>query len=227
MVPAYVRLRLEIKQPGDTTKISLQLQIKERRTKTASDLVYQVLWPKERKGEGVLLHKTAGRPPSGSLFTPPDKLRSLDSSQMNDPLFNSDLSYLDVIEDFFTWENQALVRTEVLKGASCVILESKTGKAESSNYGRVRSWIDPNRLVPLRIEKYLPSGKLSRRIETTRVATDDKGRPIPANLTVQGPRENSVTDLDGSRIKHDVTFSDREFTPEGLKEVSAPNGSPE
>jgi outer membrane lipoprotein-sorting protein len=120
-----------------------------------------------------------------------------------------------------------LVGTEVLKGASCVILESKTGKAESSNYGRVRSWIDPNRLVPLRIEKYLPSGKLSRRIETTRVATDDKGRPIPANLTVQGPRENSVTDLDGSRIKHDVTFSDREFTPEGLKEVSAPNGSPE
>jgi hypothetical protein len=103
-----VRLRLEIKQPGDTTKISLQLEIKERRTKTASDLVYQVLWPKERKGEGVLLHKTAGRPPSGSLFTPPDKLRSLDSSQMNDPLFNSDLSYLDVIEDFFTWENQAL-----------------------------------------------------------------------------------------------------------------------
>jgi len=68
MVPAYVRLRLEIKQPGDTTKISLQLQIKERRTKTASDLVYQVLWPKERKGEGVLLHKTAGRPPKRITF---------------------------------------------------------------------------------------------------------------------------------------------------------------
>src|ERR1700760_4623306 len=57
---SYVRLRLEVKQPADTTKIALQLQIKERRTKTGTDLVYQVLWPKERKGEAVLLHKSDG-----------------------------------------------------------------------------------------------------------------------------------------------------------------------
>src|SRR5271155_1638084 len=50
---SYVRLRLEVKQPPDTTKITLQLQIKERHTKTATDLVYQILWPKERKGEAV------------------------------------------------------------------------------------------------------------------------------------------------------------------------------
>ena len=68
---SYVRLRLEVKQPGDTTKIALQLQIKENRTKSASDLVYQVLWPKERKGESVLLHKGDGSSPTGSLFTPP------------------------------------------------------------------------------------------------------------------------------------------------------------
>ena len=70
---SYVRLRLEVKQPADTTKISLQFQIKERRTRTATDLVYQVLWPKERKGEAVLLHKADGSPPAGSLFIPPDK----------------------------------------------------------------------------------------------------------------------------------------------------------
>jgi hypothetical protein len=40
-----------------------------------------------------------------------------------------------------------------------------------------------------------------------------------AVLTVRGPRPDSVTDLDGSRIRHDVTFADREFTPEGLKEA--------
>ncbi len=41
---SYVRLRLEVKEPVDTTKITLQLQIKERRSKTAADVVYQVLW---------------------------------------------------------------------------------------------------------------------------------------------------------------------------------------
>ncbi|HXM30374.1 MAG TPA: outer membrane lipoprotein-sorting protein [Chthoniobacterales bacterium] len=224
---SYVRLRLDVKQANDTTKIALQIQIKHRRTKAANDLVYQVLWPKERKGEAVLLHEADGRPPTGSLFMPPDKLRSLDASQMNEALFGSDLSYQDVIENFFAWENQVITGNEVVNRVNCIILESRPGKGESSPYGSVRSWIDPNRVVPLRVEKYLPSGGLARRIETTRVATDDKGRFIPATLTVRGSREDSVTDLEGSRIKHDVTYPDREFTPEGLKEASAPSSAPE
>jgi outer membrane lipoprotein-sorting protein len=224
---SYVRVRLEVKQPSDTTKTSLQIQIKQRRSKTAADLVYQVLWPKERKGEAVLLHQADGRSPTGSLFTPPDKLRTLNASQMNEALFGSDLSYQDVIEDFFGWESQTIVGNETLNNVSCLILESKPGTGASSSYARVRSWIDPHRLVPLRVEKYLPAGQLVRRIETTRVATDDKGRPIPANLTVRGPRADSTTDLEGSRIKHDVTYVDREFTPEGLTEVSVPPPAPE
>jgi hypothetical protein len=52
------------------------------------------------------------------------------------------------------------------------------------------------------------------------VVTDDKGRAIPANLTIRGPR-GSTTNLDGSRIKHDVTFADAEFTPEGIKSGAA------
>jgi hypothetical protein len=224
---SYVRLRLDVKQPNDTAKIALQIQIKQRRTKAANDLVYQVLWPKERKGEAVLLHEADGRPPTGSLFIPPDKLRSLDASQMNEALFGSDLSYQDAIENFFAWQNQVIVGNEVINRVGCLILESRPGKGESTPYGSVRSWIDPNRVVPLRVEKYLPSGGLARRIETTRVATDDKGRFIPATLTVRGSREDSVTDLEGSRIKHDVTYPDREFTPEGLKEALAPSSAPE
>jgi hypothetical protein len=219
---SYVRLRLEVKHPTETTKIALQLQIKQRSTRTATDLVYQVLWPNERKGEAVLLHKTEGTPPSGSLFIPPDRPRPLESSDLKGTLFGSDLSYQDVIENVFAWEGQRIVGAEVLNRVSCVILESSPGKGVSSIYGRVRSWIDARRLVPLRVEKYLPSGQLARRIDTTRVATDDKGRFIPADLTVRGPREDSVTDLDGSRIRHDVAYTDRDFTPEGLTEILVP-----
>jgi hypothetical protein len=224
---SYVRLRLQIKQPGDTVREALQLQIKGRRTKTATDLVYQVLWPKERKGESVLLHQTDGHSPAGSLFIPPDKLHPLNASQMNGALFGSDLSYQDAVENFFAWENQAVAGTEVVNGVSCTILESRLGQGESSPYARVRSWIDLRRRVPLRVEKYLPSGQLARRIETTRVVTDDKGRSIPAELTVRGLQGESLTTLDGSRIRHDVAYSDREFTPEGLPEISTPRSAPE
>jgi hypothetical protein len=219
---SYVRLRLEVKQPGGAANIALQLQIKERSTKGAIDVLYQVLWPKNRKGEAVLLHKAGGGSSAGSLFVPPDKTSSLNDSQMNGALFGSDLSYEDVIENFFAWENQAIVGSEILNRVSCLILESRPGKGVISSYASVRSWIDPRRLVPLRVEKYSPGGRLARRIETTRVVTDDKGRPIPADLTVRGPREDSVTDLDGSRIKHNVAYTDREFTTEGLGEISAP-----
>jgi len=224
---SYVRLRLEVKQPPEIVKITLQLQIKERRTSTAADLVYQVLWPKERKGEAVLLHKAKGSPPTGSLFIPPDKSHPLKASQMTEALFDSDLSYQDVIENFFGWGNQTIVGTEVLNRVTCIILESTPDKGEPSNYARVRSWIDSRRLVPLRVEKYLPSGQLARRIDTTRVATDDKGRYIPADLTVHDSRGDSVTDLDGSRIRHDVVYTDREFTPEGLTEVLTPPSASE
>jgi hypothetical protein len=221
---AYVRLRLQVKPSGNAAAETLQIQIKERRTKSATDLVYQVLWPQQQKGESVLLHQEAGSSASGTLFTPPDKSQTLSASQLREPFFGSDLTYLDVIEDPLSWDSQTITGTEAINGVNCTILESKPSKGESE-YAKVRSWVDPQRLVLMRIEKYLPSGELRVRIDTERVSNDDKGRPIPANLTVQNPKQGSVTELDGSRIRHNIQFSDSEFTPEGLKQVSAPTAA--
>ena len=218
---SYVRVRMEI---NGAKKETLQLQIKERWTKNASDVVYQVLYPKERKGESLLLRKTGNRPASGSVFVPPNTVRPIDD--LKESLLGSDLSYEDVVENFFAWERQAFVGTETVDGVSCQILESKPGKGEKSIYGSVRSWIDLRRLVPLRVEKYSGSGQLVRRIDTTRVVAD-AGHHIPANLTVRGNRQGSSTEIDGSRIRHDVAYTDRDFTTEGLKEVATPRGSAE
>jgi outer membrane lipoprotein-sorting protein len=218
---SYIRLRMEM--AGG--KGALQLQIKSRASRAGTDLVYQVLFPKERKGEAVLLRKSGSRV-TGTLFTPPDSVRPLAAAQLDEPLFGSDLSYEDVIDNFFTWDQQAVVGTEVLDRVPCTILESKPRKGEHSSYTSVRTWVDTRRLVPLRIEKSSGTGRVVRRIETTRVVTDDKGRAIPANLTIRGPR-GSVTELDGSRIKHGVAFSDTEFTPDGLKELTTPTPAPE
>jgi hypothetical protein len=215
---SYVRLRMEIK---GATNETLQLQIKERRTKNSSEVVYQVLYPKERKGESVLLRKIGNHPASGSVFVPPNTLRPIDD--LKEPLFGSDLSYEDVVENFFAWDQQAIVGTEKVDGVNCPILESKPGEGQRSIYGSVRSWIDVRRLVPLRVEKYASSGQLLRRIDTTRVVAD-AGHQIPANLAVGGARPDSSTLLDGSRISHNVTYTDRDFTIEGLKEIVTPQG---
>ncbi len=220
---SFVRVRLDVK--GDATS-TLQLQIKQRRTKGSAEVVYQVLWPKERKGEAVLLRKAGNAAASGTLFVPPNSLRTLGAGEMKEALFGSDLAYEDVVENFFGWEQQAIVGTEEVDGVTCQILESKPGKGGRSIYASVRSWIDTRRLVPLRVEKYSSSGQLLRRIDTTRVVSAD-GRQIPANLSVRRPGQNSVTTLDGSRIKHGVAYTDREFTPDGLKELTVARDAPE
>jgi hypothetical protein len=216
----YVRLRMDI---AGANKDTLQLQIKQRRSKGSAEVVYQVLWPKERKGESVLLRRS-GRAASGSVFVPPNTVRSVDD--MKGTMFGSDLAYADVVEDFFAWDQQAIVGTDEVDGVRCQILESKPGKSDRSIYGSVKSWIDTRRMVPLRVEKFSSSGQSLRRIDTTRVVTSG-GRHIPANLTIRTAGRGSSTMLDGSRIRRDVPFTERDFSADGLKDVSVPRGSQE
>ena len=201
----------------------LQLQIKVRRTARTTDAVYQVLFPKDRKGEAVLLHHAGGHPPGGTVFLPSaNTLRPLDAAQMKDSLFGSGLSYEDLVDNFYAWGRQTLAGTELIDGVNCLVLESRPGKDDWSDYGSVRSWIDPVRLVPLRVEKYLPSSQLARRIDTTRFAKDDKGRVIPASLAVRLPGRGETTILEGSRSEGGVVYPDAEFTPEGIRQVTPP-----
>jgi len=216
-----VRVKMETSARADGPKTVLQLLIKARRTRTASEVVYQVLWPKERKAESILLRRSGDRAPTGTLFVPPDSLRPIASSQMKDAVFGSDLAYADLIENFFGWENQSVAGTETVDRVPCQILDSKPGKGDRSIYGRVRSWIDLKRMVPLRVEKYFESGQLARRIDTTRVAEDDNDRKVAASLLVRRPGQDSVTELEGSKSRHDVSFQDSDFTPEALRAMSA------
>ena len=218
---SYVRFRMEIKGAGKET---FQVQIKQRWTKDSSEVVYQLLYPKERKGESVLLRKTGNGAASGSVFVPQNTVRPIED--LKGPVFGSDLSYEDIIDNFFGWEQQAIVGTEEMQGVKCTILESKPGKDERSSYGSVRSWVDVRRLVPLRVEKYSSSGERLRRIETTRVVSDAGGH-IPADLTVTGAGTDSSTLIDGSRIKHNVSYTERDFTIEGLKEIAVPRTAPD
>ena len=213
---ALIRTKLEV-QSSDGARRVLQLQVKERRTKAATDIVYQVLWPNEHKGEAVILHQ-AGGTPKGSIVIPRQPLRAIKPSQMGEGLFDSDLSYQDAMENFFAWKKQAIVGSEAINNVNCQILESKPEGSSLTIYAKVRSWIDPERFVPMRIEKYSSSGELVRRIDITRVARDERHNPIPASLTVHGPRKNSVTEFNGARIDQDVNFTDADFTPAGLSQ---------
>lgn len=214
----YIRVRMEIK--GGSASTTLQLEIKSRRTPSASEVVYQVLFPRERKGEAVIVRKTAGSLGSVSLVSASGAVKSLESSQMTGALFDSDLSYEDSVDNFFGWEHQTIVGTEKVNGVNCQILESKPGKKDRSSYTSVKSWIDATRLVPLRVDKLVGGGRQARRIDTMSVHDDD-GRYVPENLIVRRPGQETTTKFDGSRLKRGMNYSDSDFSPEGQKKAAA------
>lgn len=220
------RVKMEIKPTAEGPKTVLQLQIKTRRTNAATDIIYQVLWPKERKGESILLHKSPNQAANGTVFVPPDSMKTLTAAQMKDAVFGSDLSYEDLVGNFFAWDNQTIVGTETIDRIPCQILESKPGKNDHSAYAKVRSWIDVKKLVPMRIEKHLASGQMERRINTTRVAKNDADRPVPATLVIQRAGSDSVTELEGSKSRYDVTYKDADFSPDALRVLSASGTQP-
>lgn len=215
---SVVRLKMNINQPAAGTKTALQLQVKSQRSKNSTDILYQVLWPKERKGESFVLSRSGKSAPKGAVFTLPDSLVALTPAKMKEGIFGGDLSYDDLVEDFFAWENQAIVGTESLAGAQCQLLESKPGKDDRTNYSKVKSWIDTKRMVTMRVEKYSPSGKLAKRIDTTRVAKDDTGKSVASSFSLQRS-EASVTEIEGSNSKHGVTFAASDFETEALRSL--------
>src|SRR5256714_13848944 len=96
----------------------LQVQIKSRVSAGAADIVYQILFPKERKGESVLLHR-AGNKFSATLFTPQNNLKSIGSAEIKQSLFGSDLCYEDIIDSPFAWSQQTIVGTENMDATPC------------------------------------------------------------------------------------------------------------
>lgn len=219
---SFVKCNMDIRSGG--TKTSLKLWIKSRRTAAGSDILYQVIFPKERKGEAFLLRKAGGRPATGIVFAPASGASDLSAAQMKNGIFGSDISYEDVIENFFAWNDQTITGTETLDRVPCQVLESKPGGARSS-YGKVKSWIDSTRLLPVRVEKFLPSGQLAVRIDTQDRHKDDINRWVASQLGVSRPGSSTTTVIEGTEIKHGITFSDADFTAEAMAVLSIPKSS--
>jgi hypothetical protein len=201
---AIARIKMTTPETG-----VLQIRIKSHRGGSKAAVAYEILWPNERKGEGFVLRQSGGGAAQGAFKTASGEVSKLGASELSEPFFATALAYADAIENFFRWKNQSLSATEAVGKTDCIVLESKTGAGETSIYSKVRSWIDPDRMVTMRVEKYDKAGQLARRIETTQVAKDDRGRHVPAGMSVKAGAK--VTEIDGVNVRHDVTHSDADF----------------
>ncbi len=135
---------------------------------------------------------------------------------MNRPYLDSDLTIEDLAEDFWQWPSQKISGEETINGEVCQILDSRPPDGARSAYSVIRSWISPEKLVPLRIEKFGRDRRLAKRF-TVQKTTRRDGIWVPITTVVQSPESTRLTTLELSRGDRDVEIPLEEFSLERIK----------
>jgi hypothetical protein len=211
----YIRAQMKV-ATADGQRQTLQVQIKRRElSPTHSEHLYQILSPKERRGEAMLL-RVKGSSLSGSIYTPTAGLSQLKPNDRTQKVLGTDLTLEELLTDFMDWKHQTLVGKETHAKTTCVVLESTNGS------DKVKSWVDEKRYVALKVEMYAAdSSSPTRTILTTDTMRADSGYYVPTQFSIITHATGTVTEVEGSSgTRADVIYSDTDFTDEALKVIS-------
>ncbi len=218
----YARLRMSHTPAGATKPETLQVQVKRRIAPNGkSEHLYQLLFPADRKGEGLLLKISDGQF-TGSSHSLATGTKTLQPSDRSFGLFATTLTIDDIIAEFLDWPSQTLTGTETLGNIPCHIIESKAPPSSKSTARLVRSWIDAKRFVTQKMQVFgTDTTRPLKTVLTEKVLRNKTGYYLPVTFTVTDPSTGAQTTVEGVRSDSDLTFPDTAFTPEALQTLTS------
>lgn len=220
-ISLYARLRME-HHPASGPRSVLQVQMKWRPADGGgSQSLYQILFPKDRKGEGLLLHVKSGSV-SGASYVPGKSAQALKPADRSAGVFGSAFSIDDAVAAFLDWSSHEIVANEKQGNIPCTVVESKTSLPTGAGIRRVRTWIDESRLAAMRVDLYGEGDKLAKTIVTNKVMRGKSGYYAPVDFTITDHETGASTKVEGVRSDDDVAFSDADFAAAALQTVTAP-----
>jgi outer membrane lipoprotein-sorting protein len=152
-------------------------------------------------------------------YTPAaDRTILISGNMLRQSVMGSDLSYEDMMEDpRLTNLYQATVAgEETVEGRPCWVLELVSKGGEIA-YFRRKVWVDKERDVVLREERFAKSGKL---LKTTAVKSVDRqgGRWVPTRVVFKDAlKEGEGTEFVIESIEFDARIPDAVFTKASLR----------
>ena len=213
----FLRMKID-SSGGGQARSNLQVQVKGRRIGEVTDLLYQIQFPKKRQGEGVLIRWKNGSFVTGYNYIPGAAPKPLTIKNLFEPIFGSALSYHDTSLAFWEWSTQSDIGREIIMGADCQVIDSEPIQKRTAGYERIRSWIDIEKKVPMRIEKFAAK-RLSLVIETKEVAKADEGRFFARRYSLVRPGVNSGTTITVTNLES-KEYLDNQFTPDKMREIT-------
>lgn len=218
----YARLRMEHKG-SDGNQTVLQVQLKRRQTSAGTETLYQLLFPKERKGEALLLRVTKGGSFSGAAFIPGQGRRALRPADRGAGVFGTTLTIEDAIAEFLDWKHK-LGGKEKVGPVPCTVIESLAPPSSASGFSRAKSWIDESRLTAMKAEFFKSGAQPARTVTTHKVMRGSTGYYAPVSFTVTDHTTGASTRVEGVRSDHDIRYTDADFSDAALEAITTPSG---
>ena len=101
---------------------------------------------------------------------PTDRIITISGHLLKQSVMGSDLSYEDVTENRRLYQiyDAEIIGNEIYNNQECYVLELKAKETDITYYSR-KIWVDKERWLPLKEERYAKSGKLLKKTEIEEV----------------------------------------------------------
>ena len=147
-----------------------------------------------------------------------DRTILISGHMLRQPVMGSDLSYEDMMEDprLAVLYTATVAGREDYEGRPCWVLDL-VSRGEEIAYFRRKIWVDRERSVVLREERFAKSGKL---LKTTEVESVERqgGRFVPTRIVFKDAlKEGGGTEFVLESIEFDAAIPDHVFTKASLR----------
>jgi outer membrane lipoprotein-sorting protein len=153
------------------------------------------------------------------MYTPEtDRTIMISGHMLRQSVMGSDLSYEDMMEDrkLIDEYDAEVVGSDTLRGRPCWVLEL-TAKAPTVSYHSRRVWVDKERYVPLREDRFAKGGKLLKTTEVDSVSRR-QGRWVPDRVTFKDALKTGAgTEFIVDSLQLDVPIPDYIFSKAALR----------
>lgn len=153
-----------------------------------------------------------------TFYPQADRIVKIAGHLLRRPVMGSDLSYEDFLEQGKLIElyNAKVIGKEKLGERSVWLLEL-TAKAPSTAYQKRRLWVDSERHIPLKEERFAASGKLLRTTEIRKVERLHE-RWVPTLIWFKDAlKSGKGTEFHVHDIQYDVPIPDTRFSKSALR----------
>ena len=175
----------------------------------------EYLAPAREKGKKMLkLEKSLW------IYTPEpsDRIITISGHLLKQSVMGSDMSYEDMMESDELRDNYdaAVLGKETYNGRDCWVLQLTANNNEVAYYSR-KIWVDAERWLPLKEERYAKSGRKLKQTEILEVFYQD-GRWLPKRMTFKDMlSRGGGTEYIIDSIDFDVDIPEYQFTKAALR----------